>query len=190
MPLSTETIANKPLKGDELIEIAVNAFRDQLKRDCYFLPNLTYRRVSFSLKATFHLSELLPAHEISVRGPKTGVLEGEPPLKLEEGDDSLVIGLERDVEVANPNLARVHNDLPITVQVKKPQGPGEMFPAFEDKKLLYDKGEYPAEKAPVDRDVSEQKAKELGVPSRRARRKQETELKYDAGDLAETSNRR
>src|SRR5262249_12014210 len=87
--------------------------------------------------------------------------------------------------IDNPNLARVHHDLPIRLTERKPQEPpvipevmvpGEPvplpspFPTFETKELKYDKTQYPEAPPPVDRDVSEAKAKEMGVAQRRGAR--------------------
>jgi hypothetical protein len=196
MPLSTETIRNKPLNGRELIEIAVNKFREQLERDCYFLPNLAYRRVSFSIKAIFHLSDILTKHEVVARVPREGAVEGEPPLALNDDEDSLVVGLERNVVIDNPNITRVQNNLPVTVQVKNPQKPDEMFPSFEDRKLHYDKKDFAADNVPVDRDVSKEAAKSLGVAQRKRRNRRLREISsdgptpdliYDETDLEEIS---
>lgn len=112
-------------------------------------------------------------------------------LKNEEGDivcgcsgyyagEAVLVALERDVDNDNPNLARVHNDLPIKIQERVPppppqvsQIPGELpltettvqFPEIRNTEIRYDKTQYPEAKPPVDRDVSEAAAEKLGVKS-------------------------
>lgn len=94
---------------------------------------------------------------------------------------SEVLALERDVDLSNPNLARVHHDLPIRLQERKPPVPlmvenpipGEPptmltdpWPQIETRELRYDKTQYPDAPPPVDRDVSEVKAGGLGLKPR------------------------
>ena len=179
MSLRSEKIPNKKLGGDELLEIAVRHFRDRLASDCMFSRQIAYGRVAFSIEATFHLGQPHQEHVVKsrVRPDADGVLEGEAPLALDGEEDASLIALRREVEIDNPNLARVHNGLPIktvqkaeerTVVVESalPGEPAEVihdFPAFTVREHLYDKDQYPPQQPAVDSDVSDRKAKQLGV---------------------------
>jgi hypothetical protein len=181
-----DKIENKALNGEELLEVAVSEFRDMLKRDCAFLRTIAYRRAAFTLSATFHLGSPVREHVMRSHVRKQGeVVEGETPL-VNPPEDSVVVALERDVKVENPNLARVHHDLPITLIERMPSKPprldgmipgeppiNDMFPQFETTKIRYEKDQYPAPVPPVDRDVSEKAAQRLGVKVRPARVKDE-----------------
>lgn len=176
MSLRSEQIPNRSLNGREVLEIAVQQFREMLERDCVFLPTIAYRKVAISFQATFHLGYPHPEHTVRSRTKTTDVVEGEAPLK-EEPEEGVLTSLERDVSLENPNIARVAHDLPIKLQERAPQKalantsgiPGEpvemlqSFPEFVTKELRYDKADYPGITPPMDRDVSERKAKELGV---------------------------
>lgn len=179
MDLSTDKIANKMLTGTELKECAVAEFRAMLERDYMFTNKVAFKRVAFTLGATFHFSYPSPAdYKLYSRTKKEGALEGEVPLANVDPDDSEVVALERDVNLDNPNLARVQHDLPIIVQERRPPQssaqesmiPGEppaaltnLFPQVVTHELKYDKTQYPKGPEPVDRDVSDVKAAELGV---------------------------
>ena len=178
MPLTTDKIPNKALNGREVLEIAVQEFRAMLERDCMFLKTVAYRRVGITFTAVFDFGNPHPVHEVRSRVKAAGVVEGEAPLTPEPEEGELR-ALERKVELENPNLERVHHDLPIKVQgpprpaqVIVPDNtiPGEppaeilQVPVVETKELRYDKTQYPEPKAAVDTDVSEREAKRLGRP--------------------------
>ena len=184
MPLKSETLPNKALGGDELLELAVSAFRDMLSREYLLKKGVAYSRVAMSISATFHLGQ--PHEKLVVRSytkADGGFMEGEVPLK-EPGADDVLVSLEREVRVDNPNLARIHGNLPIKQQVQAPPRPmdwgptlpGEAPPPFmldpypqvENREIRYDPTQFPKPPEPVDKDVSEQKAKELGVPFKKA----------------------
>ena len=183
MDLTSDKIPNKMLTGTELLECAVAEFREMLKRDCMFIHTIAYRRVAFTLQATFHLGYPHPPdHVVKSRTKKDGVLEGEVPLNPPpDEDESRVLALEPDVNLDNPNLARITHGLPITVQEKLPpramplqSGTGEApdavinpFPDIVTHKLKYDPTQYPKGPEPVDRDVSDKKAAELGMKQRK-----------------------
>ncbi len=183
MALKTDQIENKNLNGREVLEIAVQEFRAMLERDCMMAPGIAYRRVAMTLSATFQLGQ--PHQPLTVKSrvrqaEEGAVVEGEIPLNPPEPDTE-VLALERDVDLPNPNLARVHHDLPIRLQERKPPVPimienpipGEPpqsltnpYPEIETRELRYDKTQYPAAEPPVDRDVSEEKAGGLGLKPR------------------------
>lgn len=176
MGLRSESIPNKALNGREVLECAVADFRAMLERDCAFLPTIAYRKVAYAWQFTFHGGYPHQAHVVKSRTKVAGIVEGEAPL-VEPDPDAMLVCLEREVALENPNIARVHHDLPIRTQERAPERvlssqsgiPGEPvetvvdFPSFVNRELRYDKEQFPAPTPPVDRDVSEVKAKELGV---------------------------
>lgn len=100
----------------------------------------------------------------------------------EEDQDSAVVGLEREVNIDNPNLARIHHDLPVRFQERgemKPMPfgaplPGEPVPEFMNdpypqmvtRELYYDKTQMPPMAESVQKDVSTREAQRLGVKQR------------------------
>lgn len=174
-----------------------------LERECMLTRGIAYRRVAISIQATFHLGQPHQPMELKSRIKATEQIEGEAPLvelckcghgqsrhgigeaacgdcecRAYEPSEAVLVSLERDVTLDNPNLARVHHDMPIRLQEKMPPRtlimdpviPGEPpqaatdpYPEFKNTDLRYDKTQYPEGPAPVDRDVSEKKAAELGV---------------------------
>ena len=163
MPLSSESVKQKALNGSELAQVIVDHVRDVLAKDCFFLPTIAYTRCAFSFVITVHGAGLLQAVEVKSRVRKEGAIEGEAPLENPDGDAQFA-ALERKVTVENPNLTRIHHGLPITVTVKVPPAtPENPFPAFEEKKIEYAAGDYPALPEPVDKDVTQREAPKLGV---------------------------
>jgi hypothetical protein len=181
MPLKSQTLPNKALTGEELRHILVKNFDKMLANDYAFMRTIAYSRVAVTLSATMHLGQPKEVHVTRSYTKADGVIEGEVPL-VEPDDAAVLIGLERDVVLDNPNLARVHHDLPIKVQGNAPPRamdyttplPGEPpppfmtdpFPQVQTKEFRMDPTQYPPMTAPVDRDVSAEKAKGLGVKTR------------------------
>lgn len=181
MPLKSQTLPNKRLNGAELKEILCQRFRELLDKDYAFLPTLAYARVGVNMTLTLHVGGVVGEHVVRsyTKPDGTGVIEGEPPL-ADPPDDQAVVALDRRFQMDNPNLERVHADLPITFQQRAPQAPpqeytpplpGEPPPDaiikpydVETVVVRYDKTQYPEPSAPVDTDVSAEKGKELGVP--------------------------
>ena len=184
MPLQSETIPNKNLTGREILDCAVADFKAMLERDCTFNPGVAYRRVGYTLEATFHLGYPHQPVKVSVhtRAEPSGVVEGRVPLNPAPPEgEGIVLGLERDVKLDNPNLARVHHDLPIKTQERMPPKPityentvpGEPppaaldpFPEVKNREFRYDKTQYPPLEPPVDRDTSDKRALEIGARPR------------------------
>lgn len=210
MSLRSEALPNKALTGREILEITVQNFRSMLERDCMMSEGISYKRVAISYQVTFHLGQPHQPHIVRSYTKAAGVVEGEVPLSercqcghaqedhgesgacsyVADGghlcpcrgwiEDTVLMSLERDIILDNPNLARIHHDLPITVQERgqpKPMAmttvPGEPngfindpFPSVETRELRYDKNQYDAPPPPVDRDVSEAKAGALGLKPR------------------------
>lgn len=169
MPLSSETLPNKPLNGQELAEVIVKNVREAISRDCMFLPTLAYGRVAFIWSLTVHTGNpVAPKIEVWSRVRPEGAIEGAPPLAGPvEGED--VAGVEREVTIDNPNLERIHAGLPIKVTERRgiaPATAGDPFPSMETRSIRYEPGDYPDLPPPVDRDTSEKEAKRLGVKRR------------------------
>lgn len=191
MQLSTEKIYNKMLIGPEVVEILCQEFRAMLVRDCMFGKQIAYKKISATLTVSCNFGyPHPPKHVVVSRLKPEEVKEGEDSIIAGElakldgvpEDEQVVVALERDVKIDNPNLARVQHDMPIVVQERKPPQPvnpgnvlpGETpaavlnpFPEVETHKLTYDKTQYPVADPPVDRDVSEAAAEKLGVKNRK-----------------------
>lgn len=173
MPLSNDTLPQKPLNGQELKEIIVAKFRDALDKDCMFLNTVTYARVAFTAMVTVHTSHpAMREFEVRTRTRPSADLgyEGEVPLK-DPPPDAQLVALERTVDLENPNLERVHAGLPIKTVTRKgtgPATPGDPFPAFETHEIRYDPHDYPPPPEPKDEDVSLREARRLGLMPDRA----------------------
>jgi hypothetical protein len=144
MPLSTESIQNKPLSGRELIEVIVNDVRDLLQRDGMFSPYVAYRRVAYSLDVRVYTGNPMhPEHTARVRshpGPEKST-ESFPLADPVEGKGEMEVTRDRDVD--SPNLTRIGNSLPITTYVQE-QG------KTVQKTIEYQKGLYPEPAPPTD----------------------------------------
>lgn len=198
MALTTDKLPNKALTGAEVLEIAVQEFRDRLSKQYAFQRGIAYRRVAFTLSATFHFgSPHLPLVVTSAVKPQ-GLVEGEAPLipmrtcvcgwfgmesatvanecpdcgKQTEPEATETVALERDAVLENPNLERIHHDLPISMDervttpvVHMPALPGEPQVAetreIATRKLNYDKTQFAPPAPRVDRDNSLAKAQDF-----------------------------
>lgn len=138
MPLLSESVANKPLSGQELIEVICNDVRETLQKDGMFSAYVAYRQISYSIDVHIHTGNpMKPEHTALVRAkrsPAMGV-EGPPPLVQPVGEQGRVdLTIERMVD--SPNLTRIANDLPITVYA---QEKGRTV----ERTVSYDKSNYP-----------------------------------------------
>lgn len=173
MPLSSETLPNRPLNGREVMECVLADLRKMMENDCAFLPGIAYRRVGYRVTVVANLGS-------SMTAPTTVNVTGGEKMPISD-DDGIVVGLEQEVKIENPNLARVHRGIPVTFQQRMPPEPikysslvpGEIPPQVTDpflkvetKEVRIDPKQYPAEaQAPVV-DVSEREAKVLSIPAR------------------------
>ncbi len=180
MPLKSQTLPNRRLTGLELMAILEKRFHEMLSRDYAFTPNVAYGRVAVNLTVTLHIAGVTSEHVVRSYTKADGVIEGEPPLADPVEEDAALIALSRDLKIDNPNLERVAADLPIVFQQRaQQQAPQEWTPPLpgepppdaiikpydvETVEVRYDKAQYPPAPEPVDRDVSAEKGKELGVP--------------------------
>lgn len=212
MGLKSESLPNKRLLGTEVRAIAVKQFDEMLSRDYAFMHTAAYGRVAISFSVTFHLGKPHEPHVVRSYTKPDDLIAGEVPLTevlckcghteslhFEKGcvagdvgveacdcktyvPDAVLVSLERDITLDNPNLARVHHDLPIKVTDRKPPRempyntplPGEPpppfmldpYPQMETKEIRYDSKDFPPMEPPVDRDVSDTKAEQLGLKKR------------------------
>jgi hypothetical protein len=173
-----DKLPNRALSGPELKAIALKEFESMLDRDYAFSGSVAYKRITFAIQATFHLGFPHAPHILQSRAVQTedGIVEGAPPLNP-PAEEATVVGLERTVELENPNLDRINHGLPITIQRATPpkaiipdsQLPGEPpaavinAPGVETLEFKYDPEGLPPVKPAVDRDISAEKAAELGV---------------------------
>ena len=169
MPLSTSTLPNKALNGAELLEVAVQKFRQAMESDCMFARHIAYGRVSFTISATFHVANgNIQPFTVRTRAQKEGAIEGEVPLK--DAPDGELVSLETKDSIDNPNQERVAAGLPIRVDGRKTTGPatpGDPFPAIETKEYRYDASSAPPPHPVVVTDVSEREAAKHGAKARK-----------------------
>ena len=209
MSLKSDKLPNKALSGSELKEIITQHMRGVMDADWAFGHSVAYRRVAFTVTITCHLGQPIGEHVVRSRARADGVVEGEAPL-VElckcghhekdhittigspvncsscdcagyDPEDAEVVAVERSMTIDNPNLARIHHDLPVRVQESRPPVasmepslPGEppqsvtnAFPDVITHELRYDKTDAPPMPPPVDRDVSESAAARMGAKARR-----------------------
>lgn len=165
MPLSSEQVPNNPLTGPELKELVILLLRRQLDNDCVFNPGVAYPRVAFSVSVAFHFSNPhFAKHEVNVRVPIDGAVEGLPPLKeIAAGETHVVDAFRFDVSVENPNLTRVDAEMPIVIVKGARPKPGDMMGGVDRHEVRYEPGGFEKPVAPVEYDLSAATAEKWGV---------------------------
>lgn len=104
MPLSSETIANRPLSGGELKARILEDVAKVLQRDGIFADYLAYGKLAYRITIDFQLSNpMMPKHGIEF---SVGEVD-------EESKDSIALELTR--EITSPNAERVAMGLPVKV---------------------------------------------------------------------------
>jgi hypothetical protein len=153
MPLSNETVPNRPLSGKELVELVLQDVREVMERDGRFSVYAAYGRVAYTVRVDFHLANpLSPTHQVNARAkmrPEVPQVEGTPPL-TDPGEDSARVTLERDRTIDSPNANRIASGLPVTITSHEE---GKIV----ERVITYGKDDLPPDKAPpapVDRDLS------------------------------------
>lgn len=161
------------LDGPQLANVIASEFEIMMSRDYAFQGSVAYRNVEAKLSVSVHLgSPHVPGETRQVC-----VLHGEAPLKIIP-KDSAVVAIEREFFLKNPNLDRIHHDMPIVIQratppqavIQENQLPGESQtplvngPGIENKEYIYDKTQFDIPGVPTDTDFSEKAAAHLGVP--------------------------
>lgn len=134
MPLSSETIANRPLSGSELKARILEDVRAVLARDGIFADYLAYGKISYRLLIEFQLSNpMMPKHGIEF---EVGSLDEESP-------DAIALTLKR--EVTSPNAERVAMGLPVKVHSASGNTSDVVYPP----EILTDRVEPPVEQVPI-----------------------------------------
>jgi hypothetical protein len=149
MPLSNETIQNRPLSGSELLEIIVKDLMDLLSKDGMFATHVGYGRVGYKLSLDLEMDNLTyPTHSAQRSG-------GEGLPLLNPSPEALALSRQRARRIESPNAARVLNDIPIKVT-------SVIGGKLETHEVLgYDKDSVPPQPEPLDLDWSEAATKAL-----------------------------
>lgn len=153
MPLSTERVNNKPLSGKELGQVVLADIKAVIERDAMFSEFAAFGRVAYKVTVELEMANpTYPKHETVAQAPITQLegtqLEGVPPLRKVEGKVGKV-HKTRERLMDNPNLSRMANDLPITIQTTLGGEPITQT-------VSYDKGEFEPPNPPIDRDLVEE----------------------------------
>jgi len=142
MPLSTETVQNRPLGGRELVEVVVADLRKKLESDGSFAPYIAYSHVTYTISVEFEFENPLnPGAKAEVKG-EVGETKG--------GTKSWY-GSKRKRNIDSPNHARGAMGLPIPVQSWE-QVEGK--PRLVDKNVAYDQKDFPPLPDPEDTDTT------------------------------------
>ena len=176
MGLASESIPNRPLRGDELAEYAIKLMRDRLKNAHHFSAQVTYHQVAFELTGVFHFAYPVGDTRLLVQPLADGTVTGVPPTPLvvdAEGEQqpSEVVAFELASAIEDPNLTRVHCELPVTVTVKTPPKPGEVFPHIEQHQVKYDPTDYPPLAPPAERSLVAEKEKQFNITRKSGKRR-------------------
>lgn len=131
MPVSTETVPNRPLSGTELRDIILRDVERVLARDGMFTPHIGYSRVAYDFKLHVHMDNpSYPEHKVRVTSknpprnaqPRATNIEVPPIKNASDEAAHSHTKLERTIE--SPNKARLENNLPVTI-TRKDRNSGE-----------------------------------------------------------------
>lgn len=167
MPTSNEIVQQKGLNGDELKRIMVKDFEDMLSRDAMFMKHMEYPRAAYRIRfQLFTQIAMYPEHANQVqsappaKGRATDRSGGREAITsvsdikkyADETLENIEVGKQRERVIDSPNLARIENNLPITIQQRMPEKEG-----FVDVEVHYDaeaeKGQHPDLNQATDSDV-------------------------------------
>lgn len=130
MPTANERVENKGLDGQELLTCILNDVRTMLERDAMFSKRLSYDRAAYRFKIQlFMQNPTYPEHVnqgSSAPPAKGGDKSGgrgalDTPDKIAGGKNVVKEGKQRDRVIDSPNLARIDNKLPLSVQMRDPE---------------------------------------------------------------------
>ena len=133
MPTSSEIVANKPLSGPELSEIMKRDFVDLLQQDGLLGGPVAFGRCSYEIRVIVHLDNFsYPTHSTAVfsakrpkdqiaADPSLAAIESGTPLSA-PSPSSYVVDTELHRDIDSPNVARIENGLPVTIQRRDGQG--------------------------------------------------------------------
>lgn len=160
---------------------AVEALKRALENDWVFKSQFVYPKVEFVIALQTHVirnhetraaftldlhfkfptNAAFPEATPFVRRPLNCPA---PPLEFYPPDAAHVVDcFTLSVKVENPNLVRVHCNLPITISEKVQPKHGEMFGSFKNHELRYNPEDYEALPDPVVTDKSEHFVKLWGL---------------------------
>lgn len=170
--MRSEKIPNTPLNGSELKEYALIRVREQLDREWMFNAGMTYPSVSFDISIRFHMTNAaFPEYASVATAPVSGVFNGPTPEEdFNPESDQVLCATDIKVAVDNPNLIRIHNDMPITVSDPAPLKPGQIIPQIETRTIQVYTSDYPDLSQPIVEDVSDQVASVFKIDKRKLRR--------------------
>jgi hypothetical protein len=170
LPLSNETVPNKPLAAHELRQIIEKDVHDILMKDGMFTGVIAYGRVSYRVTVEVLLDNIqMPRHTSlteSKARPKD-VLRTQPELAAikphpldPRSPEAIVTSTQRERAITSPNLARMENGLPLTVEKRE----GDRM---VEKQVGYEASDIPALAEPgfKDTNMSEKSAGRLGMAS-------------------------
>jgi len=109
MPLSTETIVNKPLSGAELLECVLNDLRELLSRDAMFGHYIAYGQTDYTVGVELRLNNISYPRHKAQRQAAQRPSQGIGPVEAPEATATL----SRERRIESPNAARLLNKLPV-----------------------------------------------------------------------------
>lgn len=174
----SDVLTDRAVISENQVNQVWSAFTLAMANDFHFAPMYTYpgvsfdvefqshiiaERFAFSVAPTFRFANniLDPKLDLFVRRP---VGTSAPPLDEPGPDPMHVIDcFTLCVAVGNPNLIRVHCEMPFNRVKRSDPEFGEMFAKFETSELHYDPAGYPPLPAPKIIERSAQFAKQWGI---------------------------
>lgn len=133
MPTSREIVSNKPLTGSELQSIMRKDFEELLRTDGLLGGMVAFGRVSYEVRVIIHMDNYsYPTHQTSAHSrrlpgdqladhPDLAALETGLPLSA-PSPLSFVVDQELHRDINSPNVARIENGLPVTIQRRDADG--------------------------------------------------------------------
>jgi hypothetical protein len=127
-PTAREVIANKPLSGDEVRELIRADVERLLDAEGLLSHYMAYGRVGWSLTLNLHLDNPVRPESVTeilsrkgaVNLPSLAPLESAP---LHDPSSAAVAsGTELRRDVVSPNTERIRGGLPVTMDVRQPDG--------------------------------------------------------------------
>jgi hypothetical protein len=163
---------------DSQSERVIDCFLKDMNNDYVFAGNFMYPQVELDLAFQLHVIEdrwaftltpvflftnpSHPRHEVFIHRPLT---VPKPPLSFSLDDEHVVDCFRLKCKVDNPNLVRVHLDMPITITktVLPNREEGRPFVSFETVEIKYDPKDYDPLPPPEYIDESSAYAAEWGL---------------------------
>lgn len=145
---------NKALSGVELAKIITNDITNILEQDGMLTGHIAYTKVAYSITVKIMTANpIIPnwtnktksktSTEQQVAGNEALAAVHAFPLKTADGDETANIGVERTRQIISPNQSRIENGLPISVNLRGPDGDIREEKVHYDVEMLPDDGGYP-----------------------------------------------